>query len=66
MKILDDYDTFKYKLLKNKYGYNQVQEEAKEKNKSPEEVIFEKYKRYKERGLNLTKIELELERKNLR
>lgn len=63
MKTLEDYDTFKYKLLKNKYSYNQIEKEAQEKNKNPEEIIWNHYKRYKERNLSLSKIELKIEDK---
>lgn len=58
MKILEDYDTFKYKLLKNKFGYKEIEEKSAKMKKEPEEIIREKYNEYKKRNINLSKIEI--------
>lgn len=58
MKILEDYDTFKYKLLKNKFGYKEIEEKSAKMKKGPEEIIREKYNEYKKRNINLSKIEI--------
>lgn len=58
MKSLETYESFKYKLLNNKYAYGTIKAECDKTGKSPEEIIHNKYKRYAERHLSLSKIEL--------
>ena len=38
MKSLETYESFKYKLLKNKYAYGTIKAECDKTGKSPEEI----------------------------